>query len=112
MFSGERFGRGIVTDGITTPIVNTSAYWFKNSNQLLDFKVLDRFLLSSVIYLVSGCSSHCLCDSLQEGRHTSYEYGRYGNPTTAVLEAKIRFVGSLQIPSPTLLLCFQCCIHH
>ncbi|KAM0936447.1 putative cystathionine gamma-synthase [Dioscorea sansibarensis] len=60
--AGERFGRGIVTDGITTPIVNTSAYWFKNSGQLLDFK---------------------------EGRHTSYEYGRYGNPTTAVLEEKM-----------------------
>ncbi|KAH7684027.1 Cystathionine gamma-synthase protein [Dioscorea alata] len=60
--AGERFGRGIVTDGITTPIVNTSAYWFKNSDQLLDFK---------------------------EGRHTSYEYGRYGNPTTTVLEEKI-----------------------
>ncbi|KAJ0988278.1 hypothetical protein J5N97_006634 [Dioscorea zingiberensis] len=60
--AGERFGRGIVTDGITTPVVNTSAYCFKNSDQLLDFK---------------------------EGRHVSYEYGRYGNPTTAVLEEKM-----------------------
>ncbi|CAA6658741.1 unnamed protein product [Spirodela intermedia] len=55
------FGRGIVTDGITTPIVNTSAYWFKNSAELIDFK----------------------------GRHKSFEYGRYGNPTTTVLEEKM-----------------------
>ncbi|CAA7395027.1 unnamed protein product [Spirodela intermedia] len=60
--AGERFGRGIITDGITTPIVNTSAYWFKNSAELIDFK---------------------------EGRHKSFEYGRYGNPTTTVLEEKM-----------------------
>ncbi|MQL83860.1 hypothetical protein Taro_016363 [Colocasia esculenta] len=60
--AGERLGRGIVTDGITTPIVNTSAYWFKNSAELIDFK---------------------------EGRHKSFEYGRYGNPTTKVLEEKM-----------------------
>ena len=28
----------------------------------------------------------------QEKRQFSYEYGRYGNPTTAVLEEKMRFV--------------------
>ncbi|KAI3907580.1 hypothetical protein MKW98_016224 [Papaver atlanticum] len=60
--AGERLGRGIATDGITTPVVNTSAYWFKNSNELIDFK---------------------------EGRHKSFEYGRYGNPTTVVAENKI-----------------------
>ncbi|OVA12218.1 Cys/Met metabolism [Macleaya cordata] len=60
--AGERLGRGIATDGITTPVVNTSAYWFKNSDELIDFK---------------------------EGRHASFEYGRYGNPTTVVLENKI-----------------------
>ncbi|MCL7021956.1 hypothetical protein MKW94_001097 [Papaver nudicaule] len=60
--AGERLGRGIVTDAITTPVVNTSAYWFKNSNELIDFK---------------------------EGRHASFEYGRYGNPTTVVAENKI-----------------------
>lgn len=38
---GERSGRGIVTDGITTPIVNTSAYWFKNTAELIDFKVMN-----------------------------------------------------------------------
>lgn len=36
---GERSGRGIVTDAITTPVVNTSAYFFNNSAQLIDFKV-------------------------------------------------------------------------
>ncbi|KAG1342546.1 cystathionine gamma-synthase 1, chloroplastic [Cocos nucifera] len=60
--AGERAGRGITTDAITTPVVNTSAYWFKNSNELIDFK---------------------------EGRHASFEYGRYGNPTTKALEEKM-----------------------
>ncbi|GAB2287764.1 cAMP-dependent protein kinase regulatory subunit Cgs1 [Dionaea muscipula] len=59
---GERLGRAIVTDSITTPVVNTSAYFFKNSDELIDFK---------------------------EKRHQSYEYARYGNPTTAPLERKI-----------------------
>ncbi|EHA8592161.1 putative cystathionine gamma-synthase 1, chloroplastic [Cocos nucifera] len=39
--AGERLGRVITTDAITTPVVNTSAYWFKNSNELIDFKVCD-----------------------------------------------------------------------
>jgi cystathionine gamma-synthase len=26
----------------------------------------------------------------QEGRHASFEYGRYGNPTTEALEKKMR----------------------
>nr|XP_018682583.1 PREDICTED: cystathionine gamma-synthase 1, chloroplastic-like isoform X2 [Musa acuminata subsp. malaccensis] len=60
--AGERFGRGISTDGITTPVVNTSAYWFSNSDELIDFK---------------------------EKRHASFEYGRYGNPTTQALEEKM-----------------------
>ncbi|KAK9107500.1 hypothetical protein Syun_023511 [Stephania yunnanensis] len=60
--AGERLGRGIFTDGITTPVVNTTAYWFKTSDELIDFK---------------------------EGRHASFEYGRYGNPTTVVAEEKI-----------------------
>ncbi|KAK7813550.1 cystathionine gamma-synthase 1, partial [Quercus suber] len=62
---GERFGRGIVTDAITTPVVNTSAYFFKKTSELIDFK---------------------------EKRKASFEYGRYGNPTTVVLEEKIRHV--------------------
>ncbi|KAL3526540.1 hypothetical protein ACH5RR_011196 [Cinchona calisaya] len=60
--AGERLGRGIVTDAITTPVVNTSAYYFKTTQELIDFK---------------------------EKRHASFEYGRYGNPTTVVAEEKI-----------------------
>ncbi|URD77114.1 cystathionine gamma-synthase [Musa troglodytarum] len=60
--AGERFGRVITTDAITTPVVNTSAYWFNNSDELIDFK---------------------------ENRHASFEYGRYGNPTTQALEEKM-----------------------
>ncbi|VVA96112.1 unnamed protein product [Arabis nemorensis] len=60
--AGERLGRGIVTDAITTPVVNTSAYHFKKTADLLDFK---------------------------EKRSVSFEYGRYGNPTTEVVEDKI-----------------------
>jgi hypothetical protein len=37
--TGERLGRRIATDAITTPVVNTSAYWFNNSQELIDFKV-------------------------------------------------------------------------
>ncbi|KAK2655593.1 hypothetical protein Ddye_008645 [Dipteronia dyeriana] len=60
--AGERLGRGIVTDAITTPVVNTSAYFFKKTAELIDFK---------------------------EKRRASFEYGRYGNPTTVVAEEKI-----------------------
>ncbi|KAG2710198.1 hypothetical protein I3760_04G015200 [Carya illinoinensis] len=60
--AGERSGRGIMTDAITTPVVNTSAYFFDNTAQLIDFK---------------------------EKRRASFEYGRYGNPTTVVAEEKI-----------------------
>ncbi|PHT55187.1 Cystathionine gamma-synthase 1, chloroplastic [Capsicum baccatum] len=60
--AGERLGRGIVTDAITTPVVNTSAYFFNKTSDLIDFK---------------------------EKRRASFEYGRYGNPTTVVLEEKI-----------------------
>jgi hypothetical protein len=31
-----------VTDGITTPVVNTSAYFFKKTADLIDFKVFFR----------------------------------------------------------------------
>ncbi|XP_059450264.1 cystathionine gamma-synthase 1, chloroplastic [Corylus avellana] len=60
--AGERSGRGIVTDAITTPVVNTSAYFFDKTAHLIDFK---------------------------EKRRASFEYGRYGNPTTVVAEEKI-----------------------
>eukprot|EP00262_Sarcandra_glabra_P015169 TRINITY_DN460_c0_g1_i1.p1 TRINITY_DN460_c0_g1~~TRINITY_DN460_c0_g1_i1.p1 ORF type:complete len:526 (-),score=68.59 TRINITY_DN460_c0_g1_i1:178-1755(-) len=78
--AGERLGRGIVTDAITTPIVNTSAYMFKNSAELIAFK---------------------------EGTHKSFEYGRYGNPTTKVLEDKL---SSLEGAESTLLAASGMCI--
>ncbi|XP_019084190.1 PREDICTED: cystathionine gamma-synthase 1, chloroplastic-like [Camelina sativa] len=37
--AGERLGRGIVTDAITTPIVNTTGFVFKKTADVLDFKV-------------------------------------------------------------------------
>lgn len=39
VYAGERLGRGIVTDAITTPVVNTSAYFFNKTSDLIDFKV-------------------------------------------------------------------------
>ena len=39
--AAERLGRGIVTDAITTPVVNTSAYFFKKTAELIDFKVFN-----------------------------------------------------------------------
>ncbi|KAK9066924.1 hypothetical protein SSX86_014248 [Deinandra increscens subsp. villosa] len=77
--AGERLGRGIVTDAITTPVVNTSAYFFKKTAQLIDFK---------------------------EKRHASFEYGRYGNPTTEVLEEKI---SQLEGAESTLILASGMC---
>ncbi|XP_058086146.1 cystathionine gamma-synthase 1, chloroplastic [Magnolia sinica] len=77
--AGERLGRGIVTDAITTPVVNTSAYMFKNTAELIAFK---------------------------EGNHASYEYGRYGNPTTAVAEEKI---SKLEGAESTLLMASGMC---
>ncbi|KAF8070885.1 CGS1 [Scenedesmus sp. PABB004] len=61
---GERAGRmrqGLL-DSLTTPIVQTSTYTFKNTAELIAY---------------------------QEGRHGSFEYGRYGNPTARVVEEKI-----------------------
>lgn len=61
---GENNGRlrqGL-TDSLTTPIVQTSTYTFKDTAELIAY---------------------------QEGRHGSFEYGRYGNPTARVVEEKI-----------------------
>ncbi|KAG5040524.1 hypothetical protein JHK82_012647 [Glycine max] len=60
--AAERLGTGIETDGITTLVLNTSAYFFKKTVDLIDFK---------------------------ENRQVSYEYKRYENPTTVLLEEKI-----------------------
>lgn len=61
---GEMSGRlrQGVADSLTTPIVQTSTYTFKDTAELIAF---------------------------QEGRHGSFEYGRYGNPTTRACEEKI-----------------------
>ena len=59
---GEREGRPRVSDALTTPIVQTATYWFRDTQEVIDY---------------------------QEGRHGSFEYGRYGNPTTRALEEKI-----------------------
>ncbi|XP_060191503.1 cystathionine gamma-synthase 1, chloroplastic-like [Lycium barbarum] len=77
--AGERLGRGIVTDAITTPVVNTSAYFFNKTSDLIDFK---------------------------EKRRASFEYGRYGNPTTVVLEEKI---SALEGAESTLLMASGMC---
>ncbi|MFQ5417982.1 MAG: trans-sulfuration enzyme family protein [Myxococcota bacterium] len=51
-----------VSDAITTPIFQTSTFWFKDSAELCAF---------------------------QEGRLNRQEYGRYGNPTWAAVERKL-----------------------
>ncbi|XP_073055744.1 cystathionine gamma-synthase 1, chloroplastic [Primulina eburnea] len=77
--AGERLGRAIVTDAITTPVVNTSAYFFKKTADLIDFK---------------------------EKRRASFEYGRYGNYTTIVAEEKI---SALEGAESTLLMASGMC---
>lgn len=62
---GERLGRPRVSDSLTTPICQTSTYTFQNTEELIAY---------------------------QEGRYGSYEYGRYGNPTTRAAEEKIRIL--------------------
>ena len=51
-----------VGDSVTTPIFQTSTFWFKDSAELCAF---------------------------QEGRLTRQEYGRYGNPTWSAVERKL-----------------------
>ncbi|KAK2079805.1 hypothetical protein QBZ16_002200 [Prototheca wickerhamii] len=56
-------GPECLVDSLTTPIVQTATYTFKNTEELIAY---------------------------QEGRFGSYEYGRYGNPTARACEEKIR----------------------
>lgn len=49
-------------NAITTPIYQTSTFWFKNSQEVIDY---------------------------QEGRTNREEYGRYGNPTWRAVERKL-----------------------
>jgi hypothetical protein len=58
---GSRARQG-VADALTTPIVQTSTYTFKNTRELIAY---------------------------QEGTFKSFEYGRYGNPTARAAEEKI-----------------------
>ena len=62
MHAGERAGRPVVADSLTTPLVQTATYHFRDTAEVIAY---------------------------QEGRHPSFEYGRYGNPTTKVAEQKI-----------------------
>lgn len=60
--AGERGPRPRVGDSITVPIVQSATYWFRDTQEVIAY---------------------------QEGRHASFEYGRYGNPTTRALEEKL-----------------------
>lgn len=60
--AGRAGGHMKSSDAIAVPIVQTAAYTFKDSQQLIDFN---------------------------EGRYDSYEYGRYGNPTVRAVEKKM-----------------------
>jgi cystathionine gamma-synthase len=60
---GERSGRQDYHDSLTTPIAQTSTYFFDNTQQVIDFN---------------------------EGRRDSHEYGRYGNPTVKAVQEKLR----------------------
>ena len=57
---GERAHQG--SDAVTTPIYQTSTFWFKDSAELREY---------------------------QEGRAQRDEYGRYGNPTWRAVERKL-----------------------
>jgi cystathionine gamma-synthase len=57
---GER--RHHTSDAVTTPIYQTSTFWFRDSAELIAF---------------------------QEGRSDREEYGRYGNPTWKAVERKL-----------------------
>lgn len=63
--AGERLDRAALAPptGRRPPPLQTSTYTFKNTAELIAY---------------------------QEGRYGSYEYGRYGNPTTRTAEEKIR----------------------
>lgn len=60
--AGERTGRSRTTDAIAFPIVQTATYAFKNTAELIEYN---------------------------EDRYSSFEYGRYGNPTARAVEQKI-----------------------
>ena len=59
-------------NAITTPIYQTSTFWFKDSQEVIDYN---------------------------EGRTSREEYGRYGNPTWRSVD--VAPDGSLSCPEPT-----------
>jgi cystathionine gamma-synthase len=77
---GEKTGRRNVQDALITPICQTSTYFFRDTAELIAF---------------------------QEGTHTSFEYGRYGNPTTNAAEEKI---SALEGAESTLLSASGMCV--
>lgn len=100
-------------DSLTTPIVQTATYTFRDTAELIAYQVRlhassstgpghalrlarrPRLPRASPVADRQGWSPHHLSLSscprvLQEGRYGSYEYGRYGNPTTRACEEKIR----------------------
>ena len=60
---GEHKSRPRIRDSLTTPIVQTATYTFENTAELIAY---------------------------QEDRYKSFEYGRYGNPTSEAVEWKIK----------------------
>eukprot|EP00276_Gloeochaete_wittrockiana_P006017 CAMPEP_0184648216 /NCGR_PEP_ID=MMETSP0308-20130426/5284_1 /TAXON_ID=38269 /ORGANISM="Gloeochaete witrockiana, Strain SAG 46.84" /LENGTH=521 /DNA_ID=CAMNT_0027079861 /DNA_START=104 /DNA_END=1669 /DNA_ORIENTATION=- len=51
------------TDVVVTPVVHSAMYWFKDSQECIEYN---------------------------EGKYRSFEYGRYGNPTTRTAEMKMK----------------------
>ena len=61
-------------NSVTTPIFQTSTFWFKNSQEVIDY---------------------------QEGKTSREEYGRYGNPTWRAVERKLsELEGGEEAPDP------------
>ena len=80
------------SDALTTPIVQTSTYTFRDSAELIAFQARRRPVGGAAAS--QACLTHASgggggAARRQEGKHTSFEYGRYGNPTTRAAEQKI-----------------------
>ena len=57
MVSGERGGRPRVSDSLTTPIVQTSTYTFKDSEELIAYQVSESTHIS-VVHTGAAHESH------------------------------------------------------
>ena len=87
--AGEREGRPRVADSLTTPIVQTATYTFRSALAALWILAYSHLALAWIHYPWLHRDTAELI-AYQEGRYGSYEYGRYGNPTTRTCEEKIR----------------------